>query len=226
MFALMNVFRSSLFAAIVIGLDYLFYYILYLVPYLMSGEVIAEPPFAMSMVIQGSGYSDEIYKRLASAYEAMQNRNVTSITKKCQIHPSEPDYLQYILIGLLHGLVAFIAAFGVYIQWLRRYICAYYYPTREKIHICFLYNQLLTKRLHLDKALFQSIRNNKGDQGHTNILLILAAQCPFFFSWLAKFVGANQEYCLACAQATTIQISIVVSHRVVKAFTVLNAPRS
>ncbi|KAG9483546.1 hypothetical protein GDO78_009453, partial [Eleutherodactylus coqui] len=196
-FDIINVLRSVLVAVFVVSIDYVFFWLLDLMSYLMSGEATAHTPQVLALLVNGTGVADEIYSAIASAYGALQRSNMTAYTKKCKIQPSEPNYLQYLVIGFLHGFAFCIAIFGVYMQRLRRYICAYYYPTREKMRICFLYNQLLIKRSNLAISLFQSIWSNQADKGHNNILLILAA------NWLAKFVGANQQYCMACGQICT-----------------------
>ncbi|XP_040264754.1 DC-STAMP domain-containing protein 2 [Bufo bufo] len=199
-FEIINVFRSLLVAMLMVVLDYVFYWVLDLVSHLMRGEVVARSPLVFSILVNGTGEINEIYKTIVSAFDVIQNSNITIQTTKCQVQPSEPDYLVYLLIGFLHGLTFFIAIFGIYMQRLKRYICAYYYPTREQMRICFLYNKLLTKRMYVEKSLLQSLRTNEADKGHTNILLILAAKCPCLFGWLANFLGAYEQYCIACAQ--------------------------
>ncbi|KAM3921506.1 DC-STAMP domain-containing protein 2 [Leptodactylus fuscus] len=202
-FAIINVFRSLLIAMLAVVLDYLFFWVLDFVSHLMTGEITTRAPMVISLLVNGSGHTEEIYAALASAFDAIQNSNISIQTRKCQVKPSEPDYVQYLLIGFLHGLAFFIAIFGIYMQRLKRYICAYYYPIREQVRISFLYNKLLTKRMHVDQSLLQSIRMNETDKGHTNILLILSAQCPWLFSWLANYMGASEKYCMACAQICT-----------------------
>ncbi|XP_072012368.1 DC-STAMP domain-containing protein 2 isoform X2 [Engystomops pustulosus] len=206
-FEIINVFRSFLVAALAVVVDYVFYWILDMVSQLMKGEVIARAPTIISLLINGTGYTEEIYESIASAFDVIQNSNITIHTKKCTVLPSEPNYLTYLLIGFMHGLAIFIAIFGVYMQRLRRYICAYYYPTRERMRICHLYNKLLTKRMYLEKSLFQSIRMNDADKGHTNILLILAAKFPCLFGWLANYLGASEKYCMACSQVCIGKLS-------------------
>uniref|UniRef100_A0A8C9TWN1 Uncharacterized protein n=1 Tax=Scleropages formosus TaxID=113540 RepID=A0A8C9TWN1_SCLFO len=49
--------------------------------------------------------------------------------------PFEPDYILYMFIGLLYGLSLFIAVAGSYIMRFRRFVCASYYPEREKVSL-------------------------------------------------------------------------------------------
>ncbi|XP_077132143.1 DC-STAMP domain-containing protein 2 [Ranitomeya variabilis] len=202
-FEIINVFRSFLVALLSVSLDYLFFWVLDVVDHIMKGDIVTRAPVIFSMFVNGSGYADDIYTSLVSAFEAIQATNITIQTTKCQIRPSEPNYREYVLIAFMHGFGFFIAIFGIYMRRLKRYICAYYYPTREQVRICFLYNKLLTKRRYVEKALFQSIKSNKADKGHNSIMLILAAKCPLLCGWLAKFMGASEEYCMGCAQIRT-----------------------
>ncbi|XP_073401058.1 DC-STAMP domain-containing protein 2 [Dendrobates tinctorius] len=202
-FEIINVFRSFLVALLSASLDYLFFWVLDVVDHIMKGDIVTHAPVIFSMLVNGSGFTDDIYTTLVSAFEAIQATNITIQTTKCQIRPSEPNYREYVLIAFLHGFAFCIAIFGIYMRRLKRYICAYYYPTREQVRICFLYNKLLTKRRHVAKALFQSIKSNKVDKGHNSIMLILAAKCPLLCGWLAKYMGASEEYCMGCAQIRT-----------------------
>ncbi|KAM4021524.1 DC-STAMP domain-containing protein 2 [Anomaloglossus baeobatrachus] len=202
-FEIINVFRSFLVALLASSLDYLFFWVLDVVDHIMKGDVVTRAPIIFSMLVNGSGYADDIYTTMVSAFEAIQASNITVQTTKCQIRPSEPDYHEYILIAFMHGFAFFISIFGIYMKRLKRYICAYYYPTREQVRICFLYNKLLTKRLYVEKALLQTIKSNAADKGHNSILLILAAKCPLLCGGLAKYMGASEEYCMGCAQIRT-----------------------
>ncbi|XP_075689031.1 DC-STAMP domain-containing protein 2 isoform X2 [Rhinoderma darwinii] len=202
-FEILNVFRSFLMAMLIVVVDFVFFWILDFVGQLLRGEVITRAPLIFSLLVNGTGATNEIYKTIVSAFDAIQRSNITIQISKCQVLPSKPDYHGYVLLGFMHGFAFFIAVFGIYMQRLKRYICAYYYPTREQVRICFLYNKLLTKRIYLERALFRSIMMNDADMGHIQIILILAAKCPWLFGWLAKYMGATEKYCFACAQICT-----------------------
>lgn len=54
----------------------------------------------MSISVEGSGYSGNIYRDLASAFDVMQQGNVSVLSPRCTLHPSEPDTKGYIVIGI------------------------------------------------------------------------------------------------------------------------------
>ncbi|XP_073465124.1 LOW QUALITY PROTEIN: DC-STAMP domain-containing protein 2 [Aquarana catesbeiana] len=133
-------------------------------------------------------------------------KNYTVMSKKCIPVPSEPNYYVYLIIGGLFIFAFMTSIFGVYIQRLKRTILAWYFPQREQERIIFLFNNLLTKRVNLETSLQRSVRMNIADEGHSNILMILAAQIPGF-SLLTKLFGTTERYCMACAKMTTPAIS-------------------
>ncbi|XP_075763644.1 DC-STAMP domain-containing protein 2 isoform X2 [Pelodiscus sinensis] len=99
--------------------------------------------------------------------------------------------------GLMYGVCFFIAVFGSYVGRLRRVVCAAYYPSREQERTCFLYNSILTRRTGLVRSLLRATRQRAADGGHRNLLLILAAKFPRC-AWLARKMGAHQQYCMGC----------------------------
>jgi hypothetical protein len=54
----------------------------------------------VSISVEGSGYSGNIYRDLASAFDVMQQGNVSVLSPRCTLHPSEPDAKGYIVIGI------------------------------------------------------------------------------------------------------------------------------
>ncbi|XP_029436271.1 DC-STAMP domain-containing protein 2 [Rhinatrema bivittatum] len=198
-FTIFNVFRHFLLILLLILMDYIIFWILDMVRYFMQGEIIARAPVTVAVAINGTGYSSEIYSNVVSAFDALQKGNISIISKKCRLNPSEPDYNGYLIIGLMYGMAFFIAIFGTYITRLQRVVCASYFPGREQERIIFLYNNIITKRMSLTTALMKAIRRKSADEGHTNIFLILAAKFPLF-RWLANCFGVEQKYCMACGK--------------------------
>ncbi|XP_068109668.1 DC-STAMP domain-containing protein 2 isoform X2 [Hyperolius riggenbachi] len=104
----------------------------------------------------------------------------------------------------MYGTAFVASAAGVYIQRLKRLICAYYYPFRERERVCFLYNKLVTKRQNILCTLWKTMRMNTEDEGHSSIPLILATKCPGL-SCIVRLMGADgyECYCMACAKMST-----------------------
>lgn len=62
-------------------------------------------------------------------------------------------------IYLLFLLVIYLIYNQVYIYRVKRFVCAYYYPKREKQRVLHLYNKLLKRRKGLFKHLLQTVKD-------------------------------------------------------------------
>ncbi|XP_055486144.1 DC-STAMP domain-containing protein 2-like, partial [Leucoraja erinacea] len=194
-----RVLRQGISILTIILVDYSVFWILDMVSYHLQVEIIARSPVILGITVNGSGYASDIYRNVVSAFDSVQSGNVTVISRKCFIRPSPPNFKIYTLIGVLYGCIFFIVLFGAYITRLRRYVCSVYYPSRERERICYLYNQIHSKRDSLIDALFKTVKRNSTDAGHTSFLLVLAARWRVF-AWIAALTGTFQNYCMACGK--------------------------
>nr|XP_015192018.1 PREDICTED: DC-STAMP domain-containing protein 2 isoform X4 [Lepisosteus oculatus]XP_015192019.1 PREDICTED: DC-STAMP domain-containing protein 2 isoform X4 [Lepisosteus oculatus]XP_015192020.1 PREDICTED: DC-STAMP domain-containing protein 2 isoform X4 [Lepisosteus oculatus] len=196
---IVSIFRHMLIGFLVVVMDFLTFWVLDMVRHLAQGEVVARAPMLIAMEVNGSGYASDIFKDIVASFDILQKTNISVLSKKCLIQPSKPDYMGYLFIGLLYGLSFFIVIAGSYVTRLRRFICASYYPDRERERTCFLYNRILCQRVSLGTALLRSVQRKSVDKGHSSLLLILAAHIPGF-SRIAGLLGATQRCCLACGK--------------------------
>ncbi|KAM9296743.1 DC-STAMP domain-containing protein 2 [Gastrophryne carolinensis] len=201
-FEIINVFRSMLVVLVIILSDYIVYAILTIVARQLEKDMVLKPPATAEATVSGIGFMSMLLSKLIAAFDVVQKGNITAVARRCIPYPSEPDYMNYTVIAIMYLMVYVASIGGVYIQRTKRWICASYYPFREQERICFLYNSLLTKRMSLKDALMNSIRMKALDEGHSSILLILAAKCPGF-RWFAGFMGASEQCCMACARMST-----------------------
>ncbi|XP_019412398.1 PREDICTED: LOW QUALITY PROTEIN: DC-STAMP domain-containing protein 2 [Crocodylus porosus] len=199
--ALIRVLRHVLLGLSLILLDYGVFWLLDLLRHQLQGEVIARAPVLASIEVKGSGYASEIYRNLVSAFDVLQRGNISVLSRRCRLRPAEPNYQTYRFIGLLYGVCCFTAVFGSYVGRVRRALCAWYYPSREQERTCFLYNNILTRREGLARALCRAVRQRVADGGHTHPLLILASRLRPC-AWLVRMLGIHQQYCLGCGCST------------------------
>lgn len=68
--------------------------------------VSAPGPVLVSITVEGNGYSGTIYRDLVSAFDVLQQGNVTVLSRRCLLSPSEPDSTGYVAIGNDRGLRA------------------------------------------------------------------------------------------------------------------------
>ncbi|XP_007975112.3 DC-STAMP domain-containing protein 2 [Chlorocebus sabaeus] len=194
-----NLIRHLLLVLFLVFLDYAVFWVLDLARHQLQGEIVARSPVLVSITVEGTGYAGNIYRDLVSAFDVLQQGNISILSRRCLLRPSEPDRTGYIVIGVMYGLCFFVTLFGSYVSRLRRVICASYYPSREQERISYLYNILLSRRTNLLAALHRSVRRRAADQGHRSAFLVLASRCPCLGPFVSHF-WLHQAYCLGCGQ--------------------------
>nr|KAF6413085.1 DC-STAMP domain containing 2 [Molossus molossus] len=196
---ILQLIRHLLLTLLLIFLDYAVFWVLDLARHQLQGEIVARSPVLVSITVEGSGYTGKIYRDLVSAFDVLQQGNITVLSRRCRLHPSEPNTTGYIVIGIMYGLCFFVTLFGSHVSRLRRVICASYYPSREQERISYLYNLLLSRRTNLLAALHRAVRRRAADQGHVSILQVLARRCFCLAPFINHF-WRQQAYCLGCGQ--------------------------
>ncbi|XP_036394574.1 DC-STAMP domain-containing protein 2 [Megalops cyprinoides] len=194
-----SILRHIVVGCLVVALDLMVFWIFDVVHHLAQGEIVARAPIVVAVQVNGSGYASDIFKDLVASFDILQKGNITVLSKKCLMEPSEPDYNGYIIIGVLYGLSFFVVMAGSYCNRIRRFICASYYPKRERERILFLYNRILTQRASLRKALLRSVARSKADEAHPSLRQKLAALLPAG-SCIAKLLKASEVSCMACGK--------------------------
>lgn len=60
---------------------------------------IPPAPVTVEVQVNGSGYASDIFRDLVAAFDVLQGGNVTVISRKCLLEPSQPDYATCFLLG-------------------------------------------------------------------------------------------------------------------------------
>lgn len=50
--------------------------------------------------MNGSGYASDIYRDVVASFNILQRGNITVISKKCLLEPSEPNYNTCFILGM------------------------------------------------------------------------------------------------------------------------------
>lgn len=66
------------------------------VPFVPS---VPSAPTVHTVVVSGSGYAADIFKDMLNAFNILQGGNITVISKKCLLEPSEPNYTTCFMLG-------------------------------------------------------------------------------------------------------------------------------
>ncbi|XP_048882868.1 DC-STAMP domain-containing protein 2 isoform X2 [Brienomyrus brachyistius] len=174
----MSVLRHMAVGGLLVALDLLVFWMFDTVYQLAQREIFVKAPVMVAVSMNGSSYASDMFKDIVAAFDVLQKGNITVLSKKCLIAPSETNYYGYMFIGLLYGFSLFIVVAGSYIKRLRRFVCASYYPKRERERVQFLYNHILSQRASLQKVL----------------LSFPGGSC------LADFFGVGMVCCVACGK--------------------------
>ncbi|XP_056142132.1 DC-STAMP domain-containing protein 2 [Lampris incognitus] len=197
-----TVLRHMTLGGLLVAQDLLVFWMLELVYQQVQGGLIARAPVIVEVQVNGSGYASDILKDVVSSFNILQSGNITILSKKCLLEPSEPNYTGYVIIGFLYGLALLLALIGGYIQRCRRLICATYYPRREQERIQFLHNHILSQRRCLGTALQMSVTRSQADGGGAGgrgWLLTLLQWVPGG-SYLSDLLGMSAVTCGICGE--------------------------
>ncbi|NXT71017.1 DCST2 protein, partial [Chaetops frenatus] len=168
--------RHVLLGLSIILADYSIFWLLDLFRHQLSTEIIARAPSTMTITVNGTGYTSEIFQDLVSAFNALQEGKVSVLSQVCLIEPVEPDHSTYIAIGILYGVWLFISIFGSYMARLRQAVCAAYFPSREQERLAFLHNIIRARREWLAFALCRVGTQRLADTGKSSPFLILISR--------------------------------------------------
>ncbi|CAN8206785.1 unnamed protein product [Coccothraustes coccothraustes] len=189
--------RHTLLGFSIILADYSIFWLLDLFRHQLSAEIVARAPSTMTISVNGTGYTSEIYQDLVSAFNALQEGEVSVLSQVCLIQPVEPDHSTYITIGILYGIWLFIAVFGSYMARLRRAVCASYFPSREQERLAFLHNIIRARREWAVFALSRGGTRRLAGTAKSRLFLILISRFPLL-ARLARRAGIQRKHCLTC----------------------------
>ncbi|XP_069392839.1 DC-STAMP domain-containing protein 2 isoform X3 [Paralichthys olivaceus] len=201
-----SVLKHLVVGSLLVALDFLVFWILDQVRHQVTGDVVARAPVTVAVQVNGSGFASDIFRDLVASFNILQGGNVTVISRKCLLEPSEPNYNTCVTLGFLLGLALLISLSGGFVQRCRRLICASYHPGRELERIQFLRKQILSQRRAEGEALRRSaIRNlaeeeGGGEGGGGSRLKTILLRLPGG-AHLSHLLGLSSPVsCLACEE--------------------------
>ncbi|XP_022088476.1 DC-STAMP domain-containing protein 1-like [Acanthaster planci] len=187
-------------SVILVFFDSLFYNMLDLIRRHSHVDFTFKGEHALRIGVLGNGIIAKLFKKVLSAFDQHHAVNKLSSNKQCLPRPHQPDQQMIIMIfGVLGGiwLLLYFQAYGLR---LRRVICAYFYPKKEKQRVLFLYNDLLKKRVGFLKYMRLKVRQlarEKKLADKIGTLRTLRTRCPRLCCWLA-LCKLGRRKCLVC----------------------------
>ncbi|XP_008302482.1 DC-STAMP domain-containing protein 2 [Stegastes partitus] len=160
-----SVLRHLLIGCLLVGLDFLLFWILDQISHQLKGDIVARAPVTFEVLVNGSGYASDIYRDLLASFKVLQGGNITVVSRKCLLQPSEPNTTTSFILGFLLGLALLVSLTGGLMGRCRRIICASFHPERELERIQFLHQQILDQRRSVGEALRRSVFRIRVDRG-------------------------------------------------------------
>ncbi|XP_071325927.1 DC-STAMP domain-containing protein 2 isoform X2 [Trachinotus anak] len=208
-----SVLRHLAMGGLLVALDFLVFWMLDQVHHQVKGDVVARAPVTMAVQVNGSGLASDVFRDLVSSFNVLQEGNITVISRKCLLPPSEPDHNTCFILGFLLGLALLVSLTGGFVQRCRRLICASYHPEREQERIQFLHQQILDQRRTEGEALrrsaVRSIADRGGGGGGGSHLQTLLLWLPGG-AHLSHLMGVSPSVtCLACGEVVRSEEGVV-----------------
>ncbi|XP_062249995.1 DC-STAMP domain-containing protein 2 [Platichthys flesus] len=198
-----SVIKYLLVGSLLVALDFLVFWILDQVGHQLTGDVVARAPVSVTVQVNGSGFASDIFRDLVASFNVLQGGNVTVISRKCLVEPSEPNYNTCFTLGFLLGLTLLVSLIGGFVQRCRRLICASYHPRREQERAQFLRQQIFSQRRAEGEALRKSAVGNLaeeeggGEGGRGSRLRTFLLRLPGG----AHLLGLSSRFtCLSCGE--------------------------
>lgn len=60
-------------------------------------------PVVVAVQVGGTGYLSDIFRDLVATFDLLQGGNITVISRKCLLQPSQPDHASYFILGRGHS---------------------------------------------------------------------------------------------------------------------------
>ncbi|CAH4030336.1 unnamed protein product [Pieris brassicae] len=154
----------------------------------------------LDVLVEGKGFLAGMVRKIIDGLGKVNTSSICLTNKECrpQPHAILPSYYFKIYGGYLWILA--LLYLNPYTLRLRRLICGFFYPHREKQRILHLYNDILKKRLRMQKTLrkkaVQAVRAHylSGEN-----LLSLRIRFPQLLGWLGALPLARMK-CLICEE--------------------------
>ncbi|KAG7301310.1 hypothetical protein JYU34_014240 [Plutella xylostella] len=197
---MLKVMLEMITATTFVMLDRLFYEALAVVRAHAERGAAEQGDHDLEINVEGSGMVASLLRRVLSglATHARVTRSVSNRECLPRPHPLSPLYYFYIYGGYLW--IVLLLYFSAYTHRLSRLICSYFYPRREKQRILHLYNDILKKRMKLDKTLRKTaVQAVRAYYLSGENLLSLRMRFPRLLGWLSVLPAARMK-CLVCGE--------------------------
>ncbi|XP_063951996.1 E3 ubiquitin-protein ligase DCST1-like [Lytechinus pictus] len=186
----------------IIAIDYIFFSALDLIQRHSQVDFKFNGHHVIRFAIHGDGAVASVFRKVFLTFSSEHRIARVSSNKHCLPVPNKVKRSTNILIMSLWISVLALLYFEAYGLRIRRVICAFFYPKREKKRVLFLYNENLKKRAGFLRHARRKVRRMVKEQNllkEIGILAELRHSYPRMCGWLFR-LGLGKKRCLICAE--------------------------
>lgn len=196
---LMTLLLQGISAAIFILLDALFFETLDIVSRHSKVEFKQEGHHDVNVTVTGTGVIAMMVRRSVEGFKTQVKLDLLTTNEECLPRPSKLSTWSLVKIYLLLLGVAVLILNEAYINRLKRLICAWFYPKREKQRILYLYNRMLKRRKQLQQSLIERLREHIREIKYGSRLKFLD-RLMFYFPTCCGWIRIiNRKACSICS---------------------------
>ncbi|CAB3229036.1 unnamed protein product [Arctia plantaginis] len=197
---ILKVMLEMVTATTFVMLDRLFYEALDVVRQHAQIDVVQEDSRDVDIEVEGSGILASLFRKLLENISSGGSTQRSFTNKECVPHPRPMPFYYYFKIYGGYLWILLLLYVNPYTLRLRRLACSYFYPKREKQRILHLYNDILKKRMKMQKTLRRrAVQTVRAHYLSGENLLSLRMKFPQLFGWLHVFPAARMT-CLICGE--------------------------
>lgn len=112
----------------------------------------------LNVKVNGTGFIANLIRASIDGLNIDEHVETVMSNQQCLPRPSHTSSLILIEILLLFLLDFYLIYNQVYIHRLKRFLCAYFYPKREKKRVLYLYNKTLKRRKHIFHTMVETLK--------------------------------------------------------------------
>ncbi|KAH8408056.1 hypothetical protein KR222_002615 [Zaprionus bogoriensis] len=150
--------------------------------------------------INGTGLMARLLRTTMKNFNIHEQVATSLSNDECLPVANELPTCFYLKLFLLYLTILILFYKGSVLLRLRRVICSFFYPKREKQRILFLYGFMLSNRSNHLNVLRQTAISNMSQRhalGNVNICMMLYLSYPKQFAWMRQY-RCTKRRCLVC----------------------------
>ncbi|XP_071042197.1 protein sneaky [Parasteatoda tepidariorum] len=166
----------------------------------------------IKMTVFGDGFVGTMVRSVLKGFDKKHKIDEFTTTAECLPRASKLHSNSIIILYSTFLLIFALMFIETYALRLRRAICRFFFPKREKKRILFLYNDWLKKRNAYMRFMRHRVRKRARDQAlalDSGVFLSLRLLYPRYFGWLGK-LGFGKKKCLVCEEVESRKRPFIV----------------